>query len=92
MAQIDNFRKVLGLPDPEGTPGPGSMQETPAVKEKNKTLLVKKSTHERLSAVLFWKRRTGTDEHPTMDRLIREMLDTYLTMNPEAKRFVEKDA
>lgn len=109
MTQIDNFRKVLGLPNPDNTPSPGKAatvdeqgqeqeaQQEPqseplAVKEKNKTLLVKKNTHDRLSAILFWMRRYEMDEHPTMDRLVREMLEAYLARNPEAKRFVEKNA
>lgn len=112
MAQIDNFRKVLGLPNPEELSSPESavkvgaqviepheqpgqqeqLAEQSAMKEKNKTLLVKKSTHDRLSAILFWMRRYGEDEHPTMDKLVREMLEEYLAGNPEAKRFVEKNA
>ena len=109
MTQIDNFRKVLGLPNPDNTPSPGKavtvdepeqkqeeqqeqVADHAAVKEKNKTLLVKKSTHDRLSAILFWMRRYEMDEHPTMDRLVREMMETYLAGHPEAKRFVEKNA
>jgi len=99
MTQIDNFRKVLGLPEPGDARETAAqvVEETPSpqtkalpVKEKNKTLLVKQSTHDLLSSIIFWQRRTGIDDHPTMDKLIREMTDEYLAKNPEAKRFVYK--
>ena len=89
MNQIDNFRKVLGLPTSDAateavtsvTDIKEDQQKT--VSRKNKTIVVHKDTHDRLSAILYWQRKTGKVFSPTMDKLIREMCECYLSANPE---------
>ena len=94
MNQIDNFRKVLGLPTSDGateavtsvTDIKEALQKT--VSRKNKTIVVHKDTHDRLSAILYWQRKTGKEDSPTMDKLIQEMCECYLRMNPELSSFI----
>ena len=96
MNQIDNFRKVLGLPTSDGATeavtSVTDIKEDPlkTVSRKNKTIVVHKDTHDRLSAILYWQRKTGKVFSPTMDKLIRKMIDGYLNEHPDASEFIAR--
>jgi len=101
MAQIDNFRKVLGLPDPEKGQEE-TEQETPGVKKEPrissrrdgrliKSITIDEATHAKLKALSFWLYHHG-GRKVTMSALVVELVDSYLKDNPDAKRFVETNS
>lgn len=101
MAQIDNFRKVLGLPDPEKgeeeTP-----QETQGVKKEArissrkdgrliKSITIDEATHAKLRALSFWLCQHNGSK-VTLSSLVMELVDTYLKYNPDARLFVKTNS
>lgn len=100
MAQIDNFRKVLGLTDPDKTQD-GAEQETSAVKRENrissrkdgrfiKSITINEDTYALLKALSFWHSQ-HEGKKTTMSSMLEELVETYLAENPEIKRFVESN-
>lgn len=100
MAQIDNFRKVLGLQDPEKSQDTAE-QDTLAVKREKrisnrkdgrfiKSITISEDTYALLKALSFWRSQHG-GKKTTMSSMLEELVETYLAENPEIKRFVESN-
>lgn len=101
MAQIDNFRKVLGLPDPEKAQEE-TAQETLGVKKEArvssrkdgrliKSITIDEATHAKLRALSFWLcQHTGSKV--TLSSLVMELVENFLRDNPQAQHFVETNS
>lgn len=103
MTQMDNFRKVLGLPEPEQNKEQAhDMQhEMPVRNEERvsrrkdgrplKSLTIREETHVKLHALAFWLYRNG-EKKITLSKLIDVLIDIYLEKHPDAKHFVDGGA
>lgn len=104
MNQIDNFRKVLGLPNPNESPvptsAPGIPNKTEPVEEKvsvkkekepasrRKTITFDLKYFNQLKLLAFWCYQQGKTKQATYNALIEELVDCYCDVYPEAKEFL----
>ena len=101
MTQIDNFRKVLGLPNPEKareetteeTQGVKKEQRIPSRKDGRliKSISINEESYSKLKALSFWLYQHN-GKKTTMSSLICELMASYLKDNPEANHFVETNS
>lgn len=100
MTQMDNFRKVLGLPEP-GQDKEQRQDEQPEMQVRNdgrsstrkdgrhlKCVTIREDTHVKLHALAFWLYRNG-EKKITLSELIEMLMDTYMEKHPKAKQFVD---
>ena len=92
MSQLDNFRKSLGLPDPEE-----ENVLTPVDDEKKNVVPGKRSvslreeTYQKCRAILFWLGQRNPEKRATIDGLVGAAMDLYLEKYPDAKAFYESN-
>ena len=98
MNQIDNFRKVLGLPTSYESPTEPTPSIQEVVKEKKeskpqnqsnrKTITFDRRHFNQLKLLSVWCHQNGKTRHETYNALIEELVDCYCDVYPDAKEFL----
>lgn len=92
MSQIDNFRKSLGLPNPEEAAGNEVKGKTmPGVSKKrtSRTVALREDTFLRLRAIIFWMMREERMPRATIDDIVNLGLDALLENEPGLHSYIK---
>lgn len=94
MSQLDNFRKSLGLPNPDETDGDEMKKE----KNKNsagkrsrttRTVALREDTYLKLRAIILWMMLESRMERPTIDIIIGRSIDALQEKEPDLHEYLK---
>lgn len=86
MSQLDNFRKSLGLPDPDAP-----VKEKKARSRSSRTVCLRNETFLKIRALSFWLTKEELMDNPTIDEIVNLGLDAYFEKEPLAKDYVDQN-
>lgn len=87
MSQIDNFRKSLGLPNPDEVT---AKEEKGEKKERTKrTVALREDTYLRLRAIILWMMREERMPRATIDDIVNLGLDALLEKEPGLHSYIK---
>ena len=100
-AQLDDFKRVLGLNDdfqdaatPAQEAARGSTESVTMKKEgaglARRTVSIPGSLHTRISLLGLWMNRDGLMDNPRMYEVIAAAIDEYISQHPTAAGYVNK--
>ena len=92
MSQIDNFRKSLGLPNPDEVAAKEVKREPKAVTQKERTkrtVALREDTFLRLRAISFWMMREERMKRATIDDVVNLGLDALLEKEPGLHSYIK---
>lgn len=92
MSQIDNFRKSLGLPNPNEVAAKEVKIETKTVTHKERTkrtVALREETFLRLRAISFWMMREERMTRATIDDVVNLGLDALLEDEPQLRSYLK---
>lgn len=103
MSQVDDFRKVLGLPNPdeqEKEIEEEFTQEEVKEEKKNsakkavayKTISLDIPVYKRLKLLTYWTFSHGRTRRPSFKELMIELINVYSDKYPDAKWFLDANA
>lgn len=105
MSQVDDFRKVLGLPDPdakdEEIAEEFTQREMKEEKKKSakarktvpyKTISLDIPVYKRLKLLTYWTFSHGRTRRPSFKELMIELINVYCDKYPDAKWFLDANA
>lgn len=92
MSQIDNFRKSLGLPNPEEAARnevKGKTRPADSKKRTTRTVALREDTFLRLRAIILWMIREERMSRPTIDDIVNLGVDALLEKEPGLRTFLK---
>ena len=92
MSQIENFRKSLGLPNPDEAAAKEVKREKKkdAQKERTKrTVALREDTYLRIRAIIFWMMREERMPRATIDDIVNLGLDALLEKEPGLHSYIK---
>ena len=105
MSQVDDFRKVLGLPDPDAkdeeiaeefTQREMKEEKKNSAKTKKavayKTISLDIPVYKRLKLLTYWTFSHGRTRRPSFKELMIELINVYSDKYPDAKWFLDANA
>lgn len=103
MSQVDDFRKVLGLPNPDEQKKEIEeefTQEEVKEEKKNsakkavayKTISLDIPVYKRLKLLTYWTFSHGRTRRPSFKELMIELINVYSDKYPDAKWFLDANA
>ena len=91
MSQLDNFRKSLGLPNPEevkGQPVEGEKKNSGTGKH---AISLRDETYVKCKCLVFWMGQQNPAGRNTIDVLISKALDLFMEEHLDAKAFYNRN-
>lgn len=94
MSQLDNFRKSLGLPNPDEAAGDKVKKERDAATAGKRTLTtrtvaLREDTYLRLRAIIFWMMLESKMQRPTIDDIVNQGLEALLDKEPKLRQYLK---
>lgn len=95
MSQLDNFRKSLGLPNPDETAVDVVKKERDATTTVGKrtrttrTVALREDTYLRLRAIIFWMMLELKMQRPTIDDIVNQGLQALLDKEPKLRQYLK---
>lgn len=94
MSQLDNFRKSLGLPNPDEAARnevKKERNETIAGKQTRttRTVALREETYLRLRAIMFWMMLESKMQRPTIDDIVNQGLQAMLDKEPSLRQYLK---
>lgn len=92
MSQLDNFRKSLGLPNPDEATK-AEVKEEKAIKSARKrtsrTVALREDTFLRLRAIIFWMMLESKMQRPTIDDIVNQGIEALLDKEPALRGYLK---
>ena len=96
MSQVDDFRKVLGLPDPDEQEKEIKEEKKDSAKARKtvpyKTISLDIPVYKRLKLLTYWTFSHGRTRRPSFKELMIELINVYCDKYPDAKWFLDANA
>ena len=94
MSQLDNFRKSLGLPNPDEAAGEWVKKEKDGDiagkrARTTRTVALRENTYLRLRAIIFWMMLESKLQRPTIDDIVNHGLEALLDKEPALRQFLK---
>ena len=94
MSQLDNFRKSLGLPNPDEAAGDVVKKEMDEGHAKRRTrttrtVALREDTYLRLRAISFWMMLESKMQRPTIDDIVNQGLQAMLDKEPSLRQYLK---
>lgn len=94
MSQLDNFRKSLGLPNPDEAAGDEVKKELDEASTKKRarttrTVALREDTYLRLRAISFWMMLELKMQRPTIDDIVNQGLQALLDKEPSLRQYLK---
>lgn len=94
MSQLDNFRKSLGLPNPDEAAGDEVKKELDEASTKKRTrttrtVALREDTYLRLRAIIFWMMLEVKMQRPTIDDIVNQGLQALLDKEPSLRQYLK---
>ncbi len=94
MSQLDNFRKSLGLPNPDEAEREWVKKEKDEVSTKKRTrttrtVALREDTYLRLRSIIFWMMLESKMQRPTIDDIVNQGLEALLDKEPKLRQYLK---